>query len=94
MQVSRGNILKTIGMLCNPNFVYKRIIGLTWSKRPFWWPHLNVRELKFSDDILSDRAPRYLSDEVTNMRCEMKYQDNLSDRPSIENVSDSRSTIG
>ena len=23
MQVSRGNILKTIGMLCNPNFAYK-----------------------------------------------------------------------
>ena len=23
MQVSRGNILKTTGMLCNPKFVYK-----------------------------------------------------------------------
>ena len=28
MQVSRGNILKTTGMLCNPNFVDKRIIGI------------------------------------------------------------------
>ena len=26
MQVSRGNILKTTGMLCNPNFVNKRIM--------------------------------------------------------------------
>ena len=23
MQVSRGNILKTTGMLCNPKFIYK-----------------------------------------------------------------------
>ena len=29
MQVSRGNILKTTGMLCNPNFVDKRIIGIS-----------------------------------------------------------------
>ena len=28
MQVSRGNILKTTGMLCNPNFVSIRIIGI------------------------------------------------------------------
>ena len=28
MQVSRGNILKTTGMLCKPNFVNKRIIGI------------------------------------------------------------------
>ena len=25
MQVRRGNILKTTGMLCNPNFVHSRI---------------------------------------------------------------------
>ena len=29
MQVSGGNILKTTGMLCNPNFIYKRIIGIS-----------------------------------------------------------------
>ena len=31
MQVSRGNILKTTGMLCNPNFVNKnnRYFGLS-----------------------------------------------------------------
>ena len=29
MQVSRGNILKTTGILCNPNFVDKRIIGIS-----------------------------------------------------------------
>ena len=28
MQVSRGNILKTIGMLCNPIFDCSRIIGV------------------------------------------------------------------
>ena len=28
MQVSRGNILKTTGMLCNLNFVDNRIIGI------------------------------------------------------------------
>ena len=28
MQAGRGNILKTTGMLCNPNFVNKRIIGI------------------------------------------------------------------
>ena len=28
MQVSRGNILKTTGMLCNPNFVDKRTISI------------------------------------------------------------------
>ena len=28
MQVSRGNILKTTGMLCNPNFIHGRIIGI------------------------------------------------------------------
>ena len=28
MQVSEGNILKTIGMLCNPNFIDNRIIGI------------------------------------------------------------------
>ena len=28
MQVDRGNILKTIGMLCNPNFVYSQLIGI------------------------------------------------------------------
>ena len=28
MQVSRGNILKTMGMLCNPNFVDNRIISI------------------------------------------------------------------
>ena len=28
MQVSGGNILKTTGMLCNPNFLDKRIIGI------------------------------------------------------------------
>ena len=26
MQVSRGNILKTTGMLCNPNFIHSRIM--------------------------------------------------------------------
>ena len=32
MQVSRGNILKTTGMLCNPNFVHIRIISiLVWA---------------------------------------------------------------
>ena len=29
MQVSRGNILKTTWMLCNPNFVDKRIISIS-----------------------------------------------------------------
>ena len=28
MQVNRGNILKTTGMLCNPNFVHSRIISI------------------------------------------------------------------
>ena len=28
MQVSRGNILKTIGILYNPNFVYSQLIGV------------------------------------------------------------------
>ena len=28
MQVSRGNILKTIGMLCNPNFIYSQLISI------------------------------------------------------------------
>ena len=26
-------------------------------KISFWWAHLNVQEVKFSDDILSDRLP-------------------------------------
>ena len=30
MQVSRGNILITIGMLCNPIFVCSIIIGISW----------------------------------------------------------------
>ena len=29
MQVSRGNILKTTGTLCNPNFIHIRIIGIS-----------------------------------------------------------------
>ena len=29
MQVSRGNISKTTGLLCNPNFVNNRIIGIS-----------------------------------------------------------------
>ena len=29
MQVIRGNILKTTGLLCNPNFINKRIIGIS-----------------------------------------------------------------
>ena len=29
MQVGRGNNLKTTGMLCNPDFMYKRIIGIS-----------------------------------------------------------------
>ena len=31
MQVSRGNILKTTGMLCNPIFVHSRIL-VFWSE--------------------------------------------------------------
>ena len=29
MQVSRANILKTIVMLHNPNFIYKQLIGIS-----------------------------------------------------------------
>ena len=29
MQVSRGNILKTTGMLCNPNFICIRMISIS-----------------------------------------------------------------
>ena len=36
MQVSRGNILKTTGMLCNPNFIDKRIIGIL-----MWAPYIS-----------------------------------------------------
>ena len=35
MQVGRGNILKTTGMLCNPNFVYGRIISISVQALPY-----------------------------------------------------------
>ena len=38
MQVSRGNILKTIGMLCNPKFVCKNNWYLSLSSIYFLYP--------------------------------------------------------
>ena len=38
MQVSRGNILKTTGMLCNPKFVYKNNWYFGLSSTYFLYP--------------------------------------------------------
>ena len=38
MQVGRGNILKTIGMLCNPNFVSKNNQYFSLSSIYFLYP--------------------------------------------------------
>ena len=38
MQVSRGNILKTIGMLCDPKFVYKNNRYFDLSSTYFLYP--------------------------------------------------------
>ena len=38
MQVSRGNILKTTGMLCNPKFIYKNNWYFDLSSTYFLYP--------------------------------------------------------
>ena len=58
MYVSRGNILKTTGMLCNPNFAYKRIIGISIQDLL----HLNKGSLYFLYQLTS--LPEIVKQEV------------------------------
>ena len=45
MQVSRGNILKTMGMLCNPNFIQKNNQYFGLSSIYFLYPLASLQKM-------------------------------------------------
>ena len=72
MVVSRGNILKTTGMLCNPNFIRSRRIGvLVWALYIFPLPtHIFTKDGK-TGNAYFHRAEQTLcfSDQVLVLLC-------------------------
>ena len=69
MQVSRGNILKTTGMLCNPKFVYKnnRYFGL--SSTYFLYPLASLPKIVKQEMPASIEQTLCFSDQVLVLLC-------------------------
>ena len=89
-QINHG--IYIVGFIWQPFWILQEKLGISFF---FWIIRFVNSQLALYSHVRCNppsTPPRYLSDEVTNIRCEMKYPDKLSDIPP-ENLSDEVTNI-